>query len=359
MKCSYHPAVESQESCIICKKLLCNACTHTIKGKAYCEDCLVRGAEWALTIKDLRLPTDAPKRAALCALIPGLGAVYNSEYMKAITYFAVWSALAALGSRVSSIFGFGAFVFLIFTMFDAYRIAEAKLRNRLESHGTSKEAVEEFPSQEKIFIAAVNPEKIYKAHEDEAIRKLLTKAEFLICDGIGTAIAAKILHGRSVPRITGISLFMELIKAAAKDGHSIYLLGWSEESNRLARDNLNATYADLKIVGSHHGYFSDSDEIVREINEKHPDLLFVALGSPKQEIWISENRDRLSVPICMGIGGTLDVVGGAVKWAPAIFRKTGTEWLYRLLSEPKRWKRQLALPKFLVLLLKYKVGFVK
>ncbi len=153
MKCSYHPAVESQESCIICKKLLCDACTHTIKGKAYCEDCLVRGAEWAFTIKDLRLPTDAPKRAALCALIPGLGAVYNSEYMKALTYFAVWAALAALGSRVNGVFGFGAFVFLIFTMFDAYRCAEAKLRNRLESDDASKEAVEEFPSQDKIYIA--------------------------------------------------------------------------------------------------------------------------------------------------------------------------------------------------------------
>jgi len=148
MKCSYHPAVESEEACTACKKFLCEACTHKIKGKSYCEDCLVRGAEWVVTIKDLRLPTDAPKRAALCALIPGLGAVYNSEYMKAITYFAVWAALSAMGSIVNGVFGFGAFVFLIFTMFDAYRSAEAKLRNRLES----AEAVEESPSQDKTFI---------------------------------------------------------------------------------------------------------------------------------------------------------------------------------------------------------------
>jgi hypothetical protein len=149
MRCSYHPEVESREACTICKKYLCEQCTHTIKGKAYCEDCLVHGAEWAYTIKDLRLPTDAPKRAALCALIPGLGAVYNNEYMKAITYFAVWAALAALGFRISGIFGFGAFVFLIFTMFDAYRSAEAKLRKRL----VSDEAMEEPPRQEKAFIA--------------------------------------------------------------------------------------------------------------------------------------------------------------------------------------------------------------
>ena len=149
MRCSYHPEVESRDACTICKKNLCEQCTHTVKGKTYCEDCLVRGAEWAYTIKDLRLPTDAPKRAALCALIPGLGAIYNNEYLKAITYFAVWAALAALGSRVNGVFGFGAFVFLIFTMFDAYRSAEAKLRNRLESG----EAAEEPPHQEKTFIA--------------------------------------------------------------------------------------------------------------------------------------------------------------------------------------------------------------
>ncbi len=153
MRCSYHPEVESRDACTICKKHLCEQCTHTIKSKAYCEDCLVRGAEWAYTIKDLRLPTDAPKRAAICAVIPGLGAVYNNEYMKAITYFAVWAALSAMGSRLSGIFGFGAFVFLIFTMFDAYRSAEAKLRNRLQAGESSKEGTEEPPRQEKAFIA--------------------------------------------------------------------------------------------------------------------------------------------------------------------------------------------------------------
>ena len=148
MKCSYHPEVESQDACTVCKKQLCNACTHTVKSKPYCEDCLVRGAEWAYTIKDLRLPTDAPKRAALCAVIPGLGAVYNSEYTKAITYFAVWAALAAMGSRVNGVFGFASFVFIIFTMFDAYRSAEAILRRRIEAG----DVAEEHPRQDRIYI---------------------------------------------------------------------------------------------------------------------------------------------------------------------------------------------------------------
>jgi hypothetical protein len=148
MKCSYHPAEESRDLCRVCNKPLCNECVRTIKGKAYCEDCLSRCAEWAATLKDLRLPADAPKRAALCALIPGLGAVYNNEYMKAITYFAVWAALATMGNRVSGIFGFGAFVFIIFTMFDAYRTAEAKIRNRLKSDSVAEEP----STQDKTYI---------------------------------------------------------------------------------------------------------------------------------------------------------------------------------------------------------------
>lgn len=140
MKCSYHSAMESHESCNACNKPLCGECANKIKGKAFCQDCLIEGAEWAATIKGLKLPSDSPRRAALCAIIPGLGAVYNSEYLKAITYFAVWAALALLGVRVSGIFVFGAIVFVIFTIFDAYRSAEAMVRMRLEPGPISETA---------------------------------------------------------------------------------------------------------------------------------------------------------------------------------------------------------------------------
>jgi hypothetical protein len=130
--------VESQETCNACRKPLCGECAHKIKGKAYCQECLVEGAEWVATLKGLRLPSDAPRRAAFCAIVPGLGAVYNNEYLKAITYFAVWAALSTMGSRVNGIFVVGAIVFVIFTMFDAYRCAEAKIRSRLQS-GTAPE----------------------------------------------------------------------------------------------------------------------------------------------------------------------------------------------------------------------------
>ena len=132
MKCSYHPTADSQDFCTTCSKPLCVDCAHQIKGKAYCQDCLIRGAEWASKVKDLRIPADSPKRAALCSLIPGMGAVYNSQYLKAVTFFAVFSALVMMGDDVHPIFGFGAFAFLIFTIFDSYRTAEMRSRARLQ-----------------------------------------------------------------------------------------------------------------------------------------------------------------------------------------------------------------------------------
>ena len=132
MKCSYHSTVDSQEYCSTCSKALCAECSHRIKGKVFCQDCLVRGAEWAASVKDLHMPTDAPKRAAALSLIPGMGAVYNGDYQRAIVQFAVFAALIIMGDEVHGIFGFGAFVFLVFTMFDSYRVAEANLHSRVD-----------------------------------------------------------------------------------------------------------------------------------------------------------------------------------------------------------------------------------
>jgi hypothetical protein len=149
MKCSYHAAADAQEMCSACKKALCGECAHKIKGKAYCQDCLVQGADWVTTVKDLRLPSETPKRAALFALIPGIGAVYNNEYLKAVTFFAVFACLAMMGDKVHPVFGWGAFVFLVFTMFDAYRTAEARARRRL----ASGIAAEEPPHQDRSIFA--------------------------------------------------------------------------------------------------------------------------------------------------------------------------------------------------------------
>jgi N-acetylglucosaminyldiphosphoundecaprenol N-acetyl-beta-D-mannosaminyltransferase len=214
-------------------------------------------------------------------------------------------------------------------------------------------------SGEKAFSAAINPEKIYRASYDSLVRDLLNQAEICICDGIGAALAVRVLHGKRIGRITGVSLFFELIKSAADKQWKIFLLGAGPDVSAAAARKLQEDYPDLQIVGRQDGYFQDSAQVVNAINESGAQLVFVAMGSPKQEIWITDNRDKINAPFCMGVGGTFDVVCGKVEWAPAFFRKTGTEWLYRLLKEPKRWRRQLALPKFVWLLCKYKVGLEK
>ena len=211
-------------------------------------------------------------------------------------------------------------------------------------------------SGQKAYSVAVNPEKIYKANNDRVLADLINSAQVFICDGIGAVLAVRVLHGRPVRRITGVALFYELVKKASEKGWKVYLLGASPKSNKVAYDTLLKSYPGLSIVGRHDGYFKNSGKVIEDINRSEADILFVAMGSPKQEQWLSENWDTIQASFCMGVGGTFDVVSGKVKWAPAICRKTGTEWLYRLVSEPKRWRRQLALPKFIWLLFQYRLA---
>lgn len=202
-------------------------------------------------------------------------------------------------------------------------------------------------NRQKTFCVAINPEKIHRAQSDRELRDLIQQADFHICDGVGAAMAARLLHGRKVARITGVQLFLDLIRAAEEHALGVFLLGASPESNAEARRRLLDTHPRLRIVGSRDGYFRDDCEVVEQINASGADMLFVAMGSPRQERWIASHRHQIEAPYCMGVGGTLDVVSGRVRWAPPICRKTGTEFLYRLISEPRRWKRYTTVPPFL------------
>jgi len=207
-------------------------------------------------------------------------------------------------------------------------------------------------SSKKTFCAAANPEKLYRARRDPRLRDILLSADIRICDGVGLSIAAKLLYGERVPRCTGVDLFLTLAALAETEGWRIFLLGASPESNEGARRELGRRFPQLRIAGARHGFFSDSNQVVDEINASGAHLLFVAMGSPRQELWITEHRDALHTPFCMGVGGSLDVLAGTVKRAPALFRKTGTEWLFRLFSDPRRARRQVALPLFALDVLK-------
>ena len=201
---------------------------------------------------------------------------------------------------------------------------------------------------EQSTIIAVNPEKVMKAEKNEELRELINSATYQIPDGVGVLLASKLKGGHIRSRVTGVDMMERLLKFAQTDGLRVFLYGAKEEVVQKAAKNIQEKYPGIAIAGIQNGYEKDSEKVVQRINESKADLLFVAMGSPKQEIWIRENMGRLHVSVFQGVGGSFDVFAGHVKRAPLAFRKLGMEWLYRLMKEPKRLKRQLALPQFLL-----------
>jgi N-acetylglucosaminyldiphosphoundecaprenol N-acetyl-beta-D-mannosaminyltransferase len=209
--------------------------------------------------------------------------------------------------------------------------------------------VESIESGQKASCVAVNPLKIYRAWHEPELLDTLRQTDICICDGVGVSIAAKILHGRGINRITGCDLFFRLLSLASEKRWGVYLLGASAQSNAVARSRLQRMYPGLRIVGWHDGYFDDPREVVEQINASRADLLFVALGSPKQEYWIGRHWQAIDARFCMGVGGSLDIASGNLKRAPRVFRMTGTEFLFRLAMEPrKRLSHQGILLRFLL-----------
>ncbi|WP_134683451.1 WecB/TagA/CpsF family glycosyltransferase [Brevibacillus migulae] len=214
---------------------------------------------------------------------------------------------------------------------------------------TVADLVKRIESGQMTHVVTANPEIVMIAREQEKLRTILERA-YVVPDGIGIVYAAKWLHQPIHERITGIELLEALMEQANERKWKVYMLGASPESNRSASERLAERYPQAQIVGARDGYFraEDEPEIVREITSLQPDLLFVAMGAPRQEEWISKYRDQLQVPLVMGVGGSFDVIGGRVKRAPVFWQKLHLEWFYRLLKQPSRWRRQLAIPLFVL-----------
>lgn len=203
-------------------------------------------------------------------------------------------------------------------------------------------------------IIAVNPEKVIGAERNGELRELINSSTYQIPDGVGILLASKLKGGSISSRVTGVDMMERLIRFAAEEHHKVFLYGAKEDVVSQAKANLEAKYPGLDISGYENGYEQDQEKVVSKINESKATLLFVAMGSPKQELWIRENMSKLDVKVFQGVGGSFDVFAGKVQRAPLFFRKLGIEWLYRLAKEPKRLKRQLALPRFLLKILSSK-----
>jgi N-acetylglucosaminyldiphosphoundecaprenol N-acetyl-beta-D-mannosaminyltransferase len=218
---------------------------------------------------------------------------------------------------------------------------------------TMDELVEEIHSRitlsQKTFIVTANPEIITYAQSTSSYEEVLKNSDYIIPDGIGIVIASKILGNPLKERLTGFDLMSRLLRLSDKNQYRIYLLGTKPDIIDLSASNIKKAFPNLDVVGFHHGYFhgDEKTKIINEIKMTKPDIVFVGLGFPKQEKWISENLNQFSKGVFIGVGGCLNIWAGVSKRAPKIMVNLNLEWLYRLVKEPSRSKRMLAIPVFL------------
>ncbi|RNB82077.1 glycosyltransferase [Brevibacillus fluminis] len=214
-------------------------------------------------------------------------------------------------------------------------------------NATVSDLVARAEAGQRTHVVTANPEVVMIAKENAGFQSILDQA-YVVPDGIGIVYAAKMLDKPLHERVTGVELVDALMQEANTQGWKVFLLGASPDVNRMAAARLEKDFPGAKIVGRRDGYFSADEEqlLINEINAASPDLLFVAMGVPRQEFWIAKHWSQLNTPIVIGIGGVFDVLAGTVKRAPVLWQKLHLEWLYRLLRQPSRWKRQLAIPRF-------------
>lgn len=207
-------------------------------------------------------------------------------------------------------------------------------------------------------VVTVNPEFVMAAQRDAAFRDVLLRADLSLPDGVGLLLGARILGTPLKERVTGVDTVTRVAALAAERGYRLYLLGAAPGVAEEAAQRLAQANPGLAIAGTYAGSPApeEEDAIVARITAAAPDVLFVAYGAPKQDLWIARNLERLGVPLAMGIGGAFDFIAGRAKRAPLWMQRMGLEWLHRLIHQPWRWRRMLALPRFLLAVIAERFG---
>ncbi|HQE91814.1 MAG TPA: WecB/TagA/CpsF family glycosyltransferase [Anaerolineae bacterium] len=202
-------------------------------------------------------------------------------------------------------------------------------------------------------IATVNPEFLMKARRDATFRATLHRAALCIPDGIGVLWAARRRGQRLRERVAGSDLVPRLSAEAARRGWRIFYLGAAPGVAEKAASILAARYPGLLVAGCYAGSpaLEEEEDIVARVRASQADILFVAYGAPQQDLWLERNLVRTGAAVGMGVGGSFDFIAGVARRAPRWIQRSGLEWLYRLMREPWRWRRQLALPHFAWLVL--------
>jgi N-acetylglucosaminyldiphosphoundecaprenol N-acetyl-beta-D-mannosaminyltransferase len=200
-------------------------------------------------------------------------------------------------------------------------------------------------------VVTFGSEMAMHARSDPAYREVINAADLVVPDTIGIVYAARLLGQPLRERVAGIELIERACELCAREHMSIFLLGGAPGVATQAADVMRARHAGLAIAGCHDGYFSQTEEpaVLATIAQSGARVVLVALGFPRQEVWARAHAAELGPVLCIGVGGSLDVISGRLRRAPAVLRALGLEWLYRLVRQPHRLGRQLALPRFAAL----------
>lgn len=205
--------------------------------------------------------------------------------------------------------------------------------------------------KEQAFVVTANAEIIMMCQQDKEYNNIVSeKADLVLPDGAGAVWAGRYLGNEVPERVAGFDLYNQLLKLSADKGYKAYFFGGAPGVAEAAKNKAEELYPGVQIVGCRNGYFTEAEEenIIKEINDAAPDMLFVALGAPKQEKWLVKYRNQLKPRVLMGIGGSFDVLAGKMERAPKWMQEASLEWAFRLYKQPSRFMRMLALPKFVL-----------
>lgn len=197
-------------------------------------------------------------------------------------------------------------------------------------------------------VVTADSSMVVMAQRDEQLREIVNRADLVTPDSIGILWACR-RRGIHLPeRVSGVDIVIRLAQESARSGLRLYFLGAHPGVAEAAVRRLQACYPGVQVVGCHHGYFDaqSESEVVYAIQQARPDVLCVAMGIPKQEKWIRRHLLALQVPVCIGVGGTLDVLSGRVSRAPLWVQRMGMEWLWRVGQNPRKIAKVMLLPRF-------------
>jgi N-acetylglucosaminyldiphosphoundecaprenol N-acetyl-beta-D-mannosaminyltransferase len=225
---------------------------------------------------------------------------------------------------------------------------------RLSLNGFVTRAEEYIASGKPHYVAMVNAAKLIKMRSDDELRESVLAADLIGADGVPVVWASR-LFGSPLPgRVNGTDLMYELLKKGDEKRYRIFFFGARQLVLDRVLEVVRKDYPGVQIAGSHHGYFATHEEpdVVKEIRTARPDILFIAFGTPKKELWVKRYLHAMGVPVIHGVGGSFDVLAGIIPRAPLWMQRNGLEWLFRLSQEPRRmWRRYLATNSLFIILI--------